>query len=82
MIYYSKISQTKYLEKNQQLTFNGGYLFLQNIYYDLKINQFVIISQININFKYDLNDILSKLTYSRIIYPSSKLKTLELSKNL
>lgn len=32
-------------------------------------------------FHYDLNNILSDLIYSRIIYPSSKLKTLEVSKN-
>lgn len=31
-------------------------------------------------FKFDLNGILSKLIYSRILFPSSKLKTLELSK--
>ena len=31
-------------------------------------------------FKFDLNDILSKLIYSRILFPASKLKTLELSK--
>ena len=31
-------------------------------------------------FKFDLNDILSKLIFSRILFPASKLKTLELSK--
>lgn len=71
----------KKLPINKQFTFNGGYLFLQNIYYDLKLNN--ICDNINEKhqFKYDLNDILSKLVYSRIIYPSSKLKTLELSNN-
>jgi transposase len=32
------------------------------------------------NFKFDLNNILSYLIYGRIIYPSSKLKTHQLSK--
>ena len=32
------------------------------------------------SFKYDLNSILSRLIYGRIIYPSSKLNTFEESK--
>ena len=76
-----KLSQIKSLEKNIKYKFNGGYLFLQDIYYNLKINNICKDITDKYQFKYDLNDILSKLIYSRIIYPSSKLKTLELSKN-
>lgn len=76
-----KLSQTKSLEKNTNFLFNGGYLFLQDIYYDLGINNICNSISDKYQFKYDLNDILSKLIYSRIIYPSSKLKTLELSKH-
>ena len=71
----------KKIEKNKQVTFNGGYLFLQDIYYDLKINNICKDITNKYQFHYDLNNILSNLIYSRIIYPSSKLKTLELSKN-
>ena len=71
----------KKIEKNKQVTFNGGYLFLQDIYYDLKINNICKDITDKYQFHYDLNNILSNLIYSRIIYPSSKLKTLELSKN-
>ena len=76
-----KLSPNKQIEKNKQLVYNGGYLFLQSIYYKLGLNK--ICSQITdkYQFKYDFNSILSNLIYSRIIYPSSKLKTLELSKN-
>ena len=74
-------SQSKLLNKNEQQLFNGGYLFLQDIYYDLKLNNICKDITDKYQFKYDLNDILSKLIYSRIIYPSSKFKTLELSKN-
>jgi len=73
-------SQSKLLNKNEQHLFNGGYLFLQDIYYSLKLNDICKTITDKYQFKYDLNDILSKLIYSRIIYPSSKLKTLELSK--
>ena len=72
---------TKKLEKNKKYTFNGGYLFLQKIYYDLRIDKICNTISNKYKFKYDLNNILSNLIYSRIIYPSSKLKTLELSKN-
>ena len=36
----------------------------------------------NIIFKYDLNEILSRLVYGRILYPASKLSTYRLSQNL
>ena len=70
----------KIIEKNIQNCFNIGYLFLQDIYYKLKLDD--ICKQISDKhqFKFDLNNILSNLIYSRIIYPASKLKTLELSK--
>ena len=74
-------SPYKLIDKDIKNSFNGGYLFLQQIYYDLKINNICQEITNKYQFKYDLNDILSKLIYSRIIYPSSKLKTFELSKN-
>lgn len=80
-IHLIKKDENKVLDLNKQRLFNGGYLFLQDIYYDLKINNICKDITDKYQFKYDLNDILSKLIYSRIIYPSSKLKTLELSKS-
>ena len=71
----------KKIQLNKQNTFNGGYLFLQDIYYNLKLNNICKSITDKYQFKYDLNNILSNLIYSRIIYPSSKLKTLDLSKN-
>lgn len=73
-------SPTKIINKDVQNSFNGGYLFLQKIYYDLKVNNICKAIADRHQFKYDLNSILSNLLYSRIIYPSSKLKTLESSK--
>ena len=71
----------KLIELDKQTFFNGGYLFLQDIYYKLGINHICDEITNKYQFKYNLNNILSNLIYSRIIYPSSKLKTLELSKN-
>ena len=74
-------SQSKLIDKNIQQSFNAGYLFLQKIYYDLGINNICNSITDKYQFHYDLNSILSNLIYSRIIYPSSKLKTLKVSKN-
>ena len=75
-----KKDPSKVIEKNVQSSFNVGYLFLQNIYYKLKLDKICNKIKEQHQFKFDLNDILSKLIYSRIIFPASKLKTLELSK--
>ena len=75
-----KKDPSKIIEKNIQTSFNVGYLFLQDIYYKLKLNEICNKISEQYQFKFDLNDILSKLIYSRIIFPASKLKTLELSK--
>ena len=68
------------IKKDEDYIFNAGYLFLQDIYYKLGLNNICNEITNKYQFKYDLNNILSNLIYSRIIYPSSKLKTLELSK--
>jgi transposase len=74
-------SPVKIIDKDKNNFYNGGYLFLQKIYYDLGINNICEDITNKYQFKFDLNNILSRLVYSRIIYPSSKLKTLELSNN-
>ena len=60
--------ENKLIEFNKQCSFNGGYLFLQDIYYSLKINNICDEITNKYQFKYDLNNILSNLIYSRIIY--------------
>lgn len=71
---------SKQIKKDEQNSFNCGYLFLEKIYYELGIDK--ICEQITekYKFEYDLNNILSRLLYGRIIYPSSKLATFNLSK--
>lgn len=73
--------EDKIIEKDIQNLFNIGYLFLQTIYYSLKLNKICDEITNKYQFKYNLNSILSNLIYARIIYPSSKLKTLELCQN-
>ena len=75
-----KKSTSKLIPKNSQVFFNGGYLFLEKTYYDLGLNHICNEISNKYKFNYDLDNILSRLIYSRIIYPSSKLATFELSK--
>ena len=73
---------SKIIDKNIQTSFNVGYLFLQDIYYKLKLDKICNKIAEQYQFKFDLNEILSKLIYSRVLFPASKLKTLELSQRL
>lgn len=75
-----KYYPNKIIEKNHQISFNCGYLFLKKIYYGLKINKICKKISQKYKFKYDFNNILENLLYGRIIYPSSKLATYNLSK--
>lgn len=76
-----KKNSKKQISKNEKRIYNVGYLFLENIYYKLKLNEICKFIEDQKQFKFNLNEILSNLIYSRIIFPSSKLKTHELSKN-
>lgn len=65
------------IEKGQRRSVNIGYLFLQDIYYDLKLDKICEAIAKKYKFTFDLNEILSRLVYSRIIYPGSKKSTWE-----
>ena len=60
------------LVMDEQRRFNGGYLFLQAIYYELGLHKICRAIANRHSFEYDLNDIVSRLIYTRILYPSSK----------
>lgn len=79
-----KYSPRLLLSKGDQRSYNGGYLFLQKVYHDLglhKICDTIVRKQHkeskNHDIKYDLNEILSRLLYTRIMYPGSKLSSIE-----
>ena len=75
-----KYSPVKIIDKDKQNSFNGGYLFLQKIYYELGLHKICKEISQKYKFNFDLNSILSRLIYSRVIFPSSKLATCQLSK--
>ena len=63
------------------ITLMSVIFFLKDIYYSLKIDKIVKGISKKYKFEFDLNEVLTNLVLSRIIYPASKLKTNELSKN-
>ncbi len=67
-----------YIQKGEQRSYNGGYLFLQKIYYELGLDYICKkIAKKHKLLRYDLNGILSMLVYTRILYPGSKRSSLE-----
>ena len=61
------------ISSNQQRCFNGGYLFLQSIYYQLGLHKISKAISTLHDFEYNLNSMFSRLIYTRILYPGSKL---------
>ena len=73
-----KFKPSVLIRKEEQRCYNGGYLFLQKIYYELGLDYICKkIAKKHKMVKYDLNSILSMLVYTRILYPGSKRSSLE-----
>ena len=72
-----KLSQDKIISKNEQRSYNGGYLFLQKVYHELGLDKICRKIEKKHRNKYDLDAILQMLLYTRIIYPGSKRSSLE-----
>ena len=75
-------SQTKLLSKEHIYEYHAGYLFLQKIYYELGLDKICRQIAKRHSFQYDLNSILSRLLYGRILEPCSKKATFAYSKSL
>lgn len=76
-IYYG---QSKLISDNQRV-YNAGYLFLQSLYNSLGLSK--ICKSISSKYKteFNLDSILSRLIYTRILFPGSKLNSFEVSKS-
>lgn len=71
----------KLMDYHRKKLFTGGYLFLQSIYYGLKIDSICRKIKSRYKFEYDLNAILSDLIYTRALEPSSKKSSFSAAKN-
>jgi transposase len=76
------LSTDRIVDTDKRLSFNAGYLFLQQIYYKLRLPSICRKIKKESSFEYNLNEILSRLIYGRILYPSSKLSCYEQSQGL
>lgn len=74
-----KYSPSKLISKDDQRSFNGGYIFLQQVYHQLGLHKICRKISQEYKFEFNLDSILSRLVYGRIIFPSSKLATCQLS---
>ena len=68
--------------KHEQKLYEIGYLFPQAICSSLRLKDIADKITSGTNTDYDLSDILIKLVCARLLYPSSKLSTMEYSKRL
>ena len=64
--------QNRMLGYGIQKRFDGGYLFLQSIYYQLGLDKICRKIKGRHCYEYDLNAVLSDLIYTRILSPDSK----------
>lgn len=67
------LSKSAYLPKNEERCFSVGYLFLQKLCTELKIDSICRKISKRHKYTYDFNAILTDQIFSRILAPSSKL---------
>ena len=68
-------SPSTVIEKNEDRLFDGGYLFLQKLFYQLHLDYICQKISAKRKFEFDLSEILGDLIYARILNPTSKLAT-------
>ena len=69
------LSTKAVIEKNEERCFNVGYLFLQQICAELRIDSICRKIKARHKFKYDINAIMTDLVFARILSPASKLSS-------
>jgi len=75
--YVSLVLDMNELRCGDQAPLNYGYVFLQAIYNELRIPEFIQDYQSRTSIQYPLNEILELLVHSRALNPSSKKRTYE-----
>lgn len=68
-------SKGAYIPKNEERSFNVGYLFLQQLCTQLRIDSICRKIRTKHKFTYDFSAIMTDLIYARILCPASKLSS-------
>ena len=74
------LSPSASITMGEQRTFRAGYLFLQDLYYSLKMKNVFRNIEKKHRYRFDLDAILSDLVYARILEPTSKKASYEVAK--
>lgn len=77
-----EFSKAATIPMNERRSFNVGYLFLQQLCTQLRLDKVCRTIKSRHKFKYDLNAILTDLVYARILSPASKLASYEYCQSL
>ena len=72
----------QHIDLNVSRSFNCGYLFLQSLLSDLRLDNITRNIRSRHNFDFDLKAIFSDLIYARILHPSSKKSSYDFAKGL
>lgn len=75
-------SQGARILKNEQRLFNTGYLFLQSLVTELRLDKICRSIKSRHKYQYDLLAVFTDLIYARILHPSSKCESYEYCKTL
>lgn len=77
-----EFSKAATIPMNEHRSFHVGYLFLQKLCTQLRLDKVCRTIKSRHKFKYELNAILTDLVYARILSPSSKLASYEYCQSL
>ena len=69
------LSQSAYIPKDEERSFNVGYLFLQHLCTELRFDAICRKIKRRHQYSYDLSAILTDLIFARILSPASKLSS-------
>lgn len=69
------LSQAAYIPKDEARSFNVGYLFLQQLCTELRLDNICRMIRSRHKFTYDFHAILTDLVFARILSPSSKMSS-------
>ena len=69
------LSQSAYIPLNEERSFNVGYLFLQKLCSELRMDNICRNIKNRHHYEYDLNAVMTDLIYARILSPGSKLSS-------
>ena len=76
------LSQSAYIPLNEERSFSVGYLFLQKLCSEIRMDNICRNIKNRNSFEYDIHAIITDLMYARILSPGSKMSSYNFCKSL